>query len=97
MRTFCSFHHFDNDKSNTNSLTEIIPMQEMTRMKIEDSFIFHTKRDLCGGDIGERVIGPLYFIAAVCRKNLEYLGFNSNGWWKNYQRPGRMGQQLDPG
>ena len=79
---FCFFHHFYDDESNTNYLTEIIPMQEISRIKIEESFTFHPKRDSRGGDIGERIIGPLYFIAAVCRKNSECLGFNSNGWLK---------------
>ena len=58
-------------------------MQEMTRSKIEESFTFYPKRDSHGGDIGERIIGPLHLISAVCRKNSECLGFNSNGWLKN--------------
>ena len=37
--------------------------------------------DSMGGDI-EKICGPLYFIAELCRKNSECRGFNSNGWLK---------------
>ena len=59
------------------------PTQEETRLKIEESFTFFPKKDSPGGDLGEQIIGPLYFIADICRKNLQCLGFNSNGWLKN--------------
>ena len=68
---------------NLTHISPIIPIQEETRSKIEESFTFFPKKDSRGGDIGERVIGPLHYIAAVCRKNSECLGFNSNGWLKN--------------
>ena len=61
-------------------------MQEETISKIEESFVFFPKKDSRGGDIGEMVVGPLYFIAELCRKNSHCLGFNSNGWLKNIIR-----------
>ena len=80
------FPQFYDDESKTNALDEIISLQEMIMLKIEESFTFYPKRDSHGGDIGERIVGPLHFIASVCRKNSDCLGFNSNGWLKNFIR-----------
>ena len=40
-------------------------------------------KDSRGGDLfEERIIGTIHFIAEVCRKNTNCVGFNSNGWMK---------------
>ena len=59
-----------------------LPKSPQGNAKIEESFTFIPRKDSRGGDIGERIVGPLHFIAKVCRKNSKCVGFNSNGWLK---------------